>query len=158
MYCDENQMHYYKEHKVYKKGTMDTRQQRHHRRKATTKKGKQPSTPPLALKHKDYLTLLSTSGKNKSRRQHLLDAATSSEIHSVTECIKNLVQGNVPLGKKELQHLQRYKGVLRTLAQKCVATKEKRAILKQKGGFLAFLLPLAIKAVTGLFSSMLQAK
>ena len=157
MYCDENQMHYYKHHKVFK-DTMDTRQQRYHRRKTTTKKDKQPSTPPLALKHKDYLTLLSTSGKNKSRRQHLLDAATSSEIRSVTECIKNLVQGNVPLGKKELQHLQRYKGVLRTLAQKCVATKKKRAILKQKGGFLAFLLPLAIKAVTGLFASMMQQK
>ena len=109
--------------------------------------------PALALKHKDYLTLLSTS-KNKTRRHHLLDAASSSEIRSVTECIKNLVEGNIPLGKKELQHLQRYKRVLRTLAQKCVATKEKRTILKQKGGFLSLLLPLAIKAVAGLFQMM----
>ena len=140
--------------------TMDTRRHRHRQ-----PKGKQPTTrtrrappkevpvPALALKHKDYLTLLSTS-KNKSRRQHLLDAASSSEIRSVTECIQNLVEGNIPLGKKDLQHLQRYKRVLRTLAQKCVGTKEKRTILKQKGGFLSLLLPLAIKAVAGLFQMM----
>ena len=140
---------------------MDT--SRHHRQPkrkqfittTTTRRLNTPKVPvpALALKHKDYLTLLSTS-KNKCRRQHLLHAASSSEIRSVTECIQNLVEGNIPLGKKELQHLQQYKRVLRTLAQKCVATKEKRAILKQKGGFLSFLLPLAIKAVAGLFQMM----
>jgi len=135
---------------------MDTRQQQRLRNNTKTKKQKPPApASALALKHKDYLTLLSTS-KNKSRREHLLDAATSSEIRSVTECIQNLVEGNIPLGKKELQHLRRYKKVLRTLARKCVATKEKRVILKQKGGFLSLLLPLAIKAISGLFNMMQQ--
>ena len=57
---------------------------------------------PLAFKHKDYLTLFSTT-KNRARLDKLVDLAHSAEIRAISECIQNILQGNVPLEKTSPQ-------------------------------------------------------
>lgn len=116
-------------------------------------KKKRKAKLPLAIKHKEYLTLLSKS-KNVSRRQKLVDAANNSEINAVIECIKNLLNGNVPLQKSQLNQLRKYKSTLRSLAYKCRAVKDRRRVLRQKGGFLAGILPIALSALGSLFSGL----
>jgi hypothetical protein len=108
-----------------------------------------------ALKHKDYLTLLSKS-KKEQRRNQLLDAATGSEINAVSECVMNILNGNVPLNKTQLKQLRRHRNILRSLVMKKLPTRIKRDALKQKGGFLTTLLPLALSALTGLLPALLK--
>lgn len=128
---------------------METRQARKKQRSAKKQK------EPLAIKHKEYLTLLSKT-KNNSRRQKLIEAADSGEISAVSECIRNLVEGNVPLNKSQLRSLRRYKRTLRTLAKKCGGVKKKRKLLRQKGGFLSTLIPIALSAVTSLLGGLVK--
>lgn len=119
------------------------------------RKGGKKKKEPLAIKHKDYLTLLSKT-KTSVRRQKLIDAGNNGEINAVSECIRNLIDGNVPLNKAQLKTLRRYKTILRTLAKKCGGVKDRRAILRQKGGFLATLLPIALSAVSSLIGGLFK--
>ena len=112
---------------------------------------------PYAVTHQDYLTLLSKS-KNKDRRNKLIDVASSGELSAVMECITNIINGNVPLSQEKLKQLRRHKNILRSLAKKCYPNKQKKSVLKQKGGFLPALLPLALKAVTSFVLPMLTGK
>lgn len=128
---------------------METRSKRYKKEK------NRPASLPLAIKHKDYLTLLSKT-KQANRRHKLVDAANKSEINAVTECIKNILNGNVPLGKSQLKQLRKYKTTLRSLANKCLATKEKKRVLKQRGGFIATLLPIALSALGSLFGGIFR--
>lgn len=112
---------------------------------------KKPCENSFAAQNKHYLTLLSTS-KQKNRRNKLLDAATTNEIKAISECVKNIIEGNVPITESDLKVLKRHKQVLRSIAQRCYSVKRKRALLKQKGGFLFSLLPLAITAVSRLLN------
>ena len=131
------------------KPNVETRLQRRQRKKNL------PTKLPLAIKHKDYLTLLSKS-KTSGRRHELVDAANNGEINAVIECIKNILNGNVPLDKTHLLRLRKYKSTLRSLASRCIGSKEKKKVLKQKGGFITTLLPIALSALGSLFGGIFQ--
>jgi uncharacterized protein YlxP (DUF503 family) len=103
------------------------------------------------------LTLLSKT-KEKKRRNKLIDVASNNEIRAISECIMNIIQGNVPISKTQLQHLKQHKNVLRSISSKCHSMKRKRTILKQKGGFLPAIIPVALKALSSLFLPMLFNK
>jgi len=106
------------------------------------------------VKHRDYLTLLSKS-KNAIRRKKLLDAGDNGEICAVSECVKNILNGNVPLTPTQFKKLKKHRTTLRKLMHNIRgSTKEKRTLLKQKGGFLPMLLPIALNALSGLFGSL----
>ena len=123
------------------------------KRRVTRPKKKEP----LAIKHKEYLSLFSKAAKKPSRRNKLVDVADSGEIRAVSECIQNILEGNVPVDHKVLQQMKKYKSLLRSLAQKCYPIKQKKRILKQKGGFIGALVPLAISAATSLLPSLINA-
>lgn len=107
---------------------------------------------PLALQHRDYLTLLSKS-KNVNRRKKLIDAGENSEIKAVAECVKNIVNGNVPLTKSQLTKLKKHRTVLRDLTKNVRTPTKSKKLLKQHGGFLNLLLPIALNALSGLFGA-----
>ena len=92
-----------------------------------------------------FLALLSTS--NKKRRQALLETASKKELQKLTEIVYNLLQDNIPLTKAEKKKLSRYKETLREVAHKRCKLQKRREIFTQKGGFLRFLLPLALQAI-----------
>jgi hypothetical protein len=103
----------------------------------------------------DYLTLLSKS-KHAGRRAKLIDAGDKHQIRAVAECVNNIVKGNVPLNKTQFTKLKKHRIALREVVTSC--SNKQRSLLKQKGGFLPMLLPIAINALSGLFSGLISQK
>lgn len=68
-------------------------------------------------------------------------------LQCLCECVKNVLNGNVPLTRAHKTRLQRYKTGLRTLVKKSVPLHKKGRIV-QRGGFLgALLAPLAASVI-----------
>ena len=126
------------------------------RKKRSTNTSKK-AAEPLAIRHREYLSLLSKAAKKPVRRNKMVDMADSTEIRAVSECIQNLLEGNVPLDAKVLRQMKKHKTLLRSLAKKCYPVKKKKRILKQKGGFIGTLIPLAISAATSLLPSLISS-
>lgn len=106
-----------------------------------------------ALKHKDYLSLLS-GNKNKKQRNNLINLGTKDQINAVTECVTNILNGNIAVSNSQLKQLRQHKNAMRKLTLKSISATSKKKILKtQSGGFLlASILPAAIAAISSLFT------
>ena len=75
----------------------------------------------------------------------IIGAADHELMSCLCECAQNILNGNVPLTKSHLKHLQWYHSDVRTLAKKRAPKHKKKKIL-QKGGFLSALLaPIAVE-------------
>ena len=61
-------------------------------------------------------------------------------IDCFSECAKNIINGRISLSRRQFTRLQRQKKHLRKLANTRTTLKERRAILRQKGGFITSLL------------------
>lgn len=111
-----------------------------------------------AVKHKDFLSLLSKS-RNKKRRNQLLSIATPSELLAISEICHNLLKGNLPLKNLQQKKLEKYKKVLRKLSQrKTNKDTKKRMLQRQQGGFFSALLPVAISALSSIIPSLLTRR
>jgi hypothetical protein len=111
----------------------------------------------FALKHQDFLSLLSKT-KQRKRRNGLIDYGDKSQIHAVSECISNILSGTIPVTKFQLKKLKKHKNQLRQLAMGRYPMKKKKIYLKsQQGGFLlASILPLALNALSGIFGGLFK--
>ena len=69
-------------------------------------------------------------------------------ITCLSECAKNILNGNVPLTGTQKTKLRSYKTGLRTLVKKSVPSRRKRIVL-QRGGFLGALLAPIAASVLG---------
>lgn len=106
---------------------------------------------PKAMQYRDYLSLLSKKS-NKKRRNLLIDYAEKGEIIALQEIVQNLLSGNIPLNNKQKGNLKKHKSLLRKIVKKC-SLRKKKSLLKQQGGFLTSLLPIALNLIGGLFGS-----
>ena len=78
----------------------------------------------------------------------IIGAADCELMTCLCECAQNILNGNVPLTKRHLKHLQRYRSDVHTLVKKRAPKHKKKKIL-QKGGFLSALLaPIAVEVLT----------
>jgi mannitol/fructose-specific phosphotransferase system IIA component (Ntr-type) len=112
-----------------------------------------------AVKHKDFLSLLSKSKNNKKRRNQLLSIASPSELLAIAEICHNLLKGNLALKKPQQKKLEKYKKVLRKLSQKSIGKdSRKRLLQRQQGGFFGALLPVAISALSSIIPSLLTRR
>ena len=107
----------------------------------------------LALKRKDFLTLLA-SAKTKKRRNALIDYADKDDILAICECITNALRGNIKLTPAKIKRLKRHKECLRVLSKTGVSLKKRKAALKQNGGFLPLLIPAAVSAISSLLGGI----
>jgi hypothetical protein len=107
------------------------------------------------MKKKDYLNLLAKS-KGKSRRDKLIDIGDKSEMDAVSECVMNALAGNLQLKDCQFKKLQKHAKALRWVAKKSLPLRKKKALLKQSGGILPILLPLALSAVGSLAKGLFQ--
>lgn len=107
------------------------------------------------LKQKHYLNLLAKS-KNKSRRNALIDLATKSEINSVCECLLNALENNFEIPAFIKKGLKRKKRNVHATLIKSSSIKRKKHNLKQIGGFLTSLIPLAIQVASALLPKLLS--
>jgi len=67
------------------------------------------------------------------------------------ECIRNLLNGNVPLNKSQKKKLAAKKNILRQLAVKKTSLQKKKKLI-QSGGFLGALLGPIVSAIGSLFN------
>ena len=106
-----------------------------------------------AYKHRDYLSLL---GKKQSarRRNLLIDYANAGEVKAICECVRNVLNGNVQLTKRDYLKMKRYKKTMRDLNNKRLASARKKRILHQKGGILPLLLSPALDLLGGLIKKV----
>src|SRR5277367_157778 len=91
-----------------------------------------------------YLQLLALKKLNPKIKKILI--SQPAILAAVSECIFNVLRGNVKLSDKQKSKLDKHKKVLRILATKSVSKLKKRKILQQNGGgaFLPFLIPAAL--------------
>ena len=116
---------------------------------AMKSKEKKKRRKPWAYLHADYLSLLGKT-KNKRKRIQLLDLANSEQIKAIQECAQNVLEGYIPLRKKDIQCLSKHKTILRRFREMKLSPDQRKELLKQNGGFLNILLPIA----TGVLSAL----
>src|SRR4051812_27341009 len=85
-------------------------------------------------------------------RRRLLESNCDGDfVCCITECVKNLLQGAVPLNSTQRKKLSAKKSVLRQLAQKKTSLRKKQKLI-QSGGFLGALLGPLVSILGGLFN------
>ncbi len=99
----------------------------------------------------DFISLLHKTRTAKKRRD-LLKIATPEQILTVCECIKNVVNKNVPgITEKDKKCFKKHKGTILALVKNRVPTETRQKIIAQKGGFL----PALLAPVLGIAGSLL---
>ena len=87
----------------------------------------------------------------ENERQAYLNDCDERIIECFSECAGNILKNNVPLKPKQFDCLKRQKKNVRALAKKNTSLKEKRCIVRQRGGFLSTLI---LPVITALGSIM----
>jgi hypothetical protein len=93
---------------------------------------------------------LSSNDKKK-----FLKSCNKDFIHGLCECIRNMINGRVPLKPCQLKCLSRHKQTLRKLALKKTSIIQRKKLL-QKGGFLQYLLDPLISGLGSLLANVLK--
>lgn len=92
----------------------------------------------------EHIHLLNALARAKPAvRKEMLKQSGFGVIKSITECIENVLRGNVKLGKKHLKNLKKHKKQLeRVYKSGRKWSSKKKVIIQSGGGFLpALLLP-----------------
>ena len=84
----------------------------------------------------------------KAKRDYV-EKCDRQVIDCVSECAKNVLNGNVPLTNAQMSKLRPRREDLRALSVKKTSLAKKRNII-QKGGFLSALLAPALSVLAGL--------
>ena len=116
-------------------------------------KRKSKQRQPKAFLHSDYLSLISKT-KNRGKRSSLIDFANKQQLEAIAECIENVLRGNVPLTNTQSKRLAKHKKSMRIISDRKASLPKKKRVLKQEGGFLGTLIPLAISALGSLIGGL----
>lgn len=108
-----------------------------------------------ALARKDFLQLLARS-RTAKKRKLLAEWADKSDLDAVSECMANVLKGNVHLKPRDVSKLRCNRNALRSLARKKTSSREKRKTIHMRGGFLGTVLPLAISALTSIIPRLIK--
>ena len=101
-------------------------------------------------KHVNLLKVLHKAAP-ATRRKLLKKHCNSDFVCCITECVKNLLKGNVPLNPAQKKRLASKKKSLREIALKKTSLRKKQKLI-QSGGFLGALLGPIISVLGGLFN------
>ena len=88
-------------------------------------------------------------------KKKFLKTCNKDFIHGICECIKNVINGRVPLKSGQLKCLRRHKQTLRKLALKKTSLLHRKKLL-QKGGFFQVLLGPLISGLGSLLANVLK--
>jgi hypothetical protein len=104
---------------------------------------------------RNFHVLKALYNSKPSRRKQLLASADRDLVHSLCDCSKNVLNGNVPLSSGRKKQLKRHRKLLRTLASSATPFGTRsRIIKKQKGGFLP-LLPALLAPILGIVGNLI---
>ena len=88
-------------------------------------------------------------------RKYILENSDKKLIYAIQECILNFLKGNYKLEPRQFNKLKKYKASIRLLVDNNNCFKKNKKILVQKGGFLQFLLPVAVDLIGNIVSNTL---
>ena len=111
-------------------------------------------TKCLALKHIDFIKLL-TSYREKSKQfKSLIKCASTEELNAISEVVLNILRGVLPFETSKKQKFAKHAKYLRFIGnpQKNSPTKRKRALISKGRGIVAPLLSVAIPLLMDIFS------
>lgn len=114
--------------------------------------GERVGAPKLLIKNRRFLykllkTALSDQGARPREIENVLNKSTCCEMKCLSEIIRNLLLGNIPVGGKKLEKLKKYGKILDLFAcRPYVAVKKRKEILSAKGAGAVFL-PLLFSTV-----------
>lgn len=89
---------------------------------------------------------------NDKDRKQLIKCCDGEIVHCISECVRNLLKGNIPIKPSHLRHLSRRKQTLRKLALKKTSLVKRKQIL-QRGGLLGVLIQPLISGLIQLVTS-----
>ena len=92
--------------------------------------------------HRELVKLKRLSPKE---RKQFFKTCSRDSVTRVCECIKNVLNANLPIKPSHLKKLGRHKQTLRTLVAKRTSLAKRKRIL-QKGGFIGTLLSALVPA------------
>jgi hypothetical protein len=107
----------------------------------------------------DFLKMLSKI-KSVNKRNAILKEISGDKVlfDSLSELAHNLLKGNIPLKKGQLQKLKRHNKLLKALdcpkTRKCLSKRKK--VIEQSGGFLPILIPAAAAALGHLSGAIIK--
>lgn len=105
--------------------------------------------------HKHILHVLGTA--RPKMRKAILNHADRSLVQTLTECVYNVLNGNIPLSACAVKKLSRFRSKLRSaVSPKHKKWQGRKNYFVQHGGFLSVLLPLIGSAISGLVSSLMS--
>ena len=98
------------------------------------------------LKNKMFLEMLAKS--DKTRRNKIIEMMNAKELRAINEIFKNLLIGHIPVNNAFLKKIKSKKNIMRKFVYNSPSDKKKKTLLRQSGGILPLILPLAIKLLT----------
>ena len=92
---------------------------------------------------------------NKKYRKPIIAHADKKLVKAICEIIYNVLKNNINLSPTYKSKLQKYKKALRCMCEKS-SLKNKKTILKQRGGFLQFLIPAVVGGLSEIISAAIS--
>lgn len=71
---------------------------------------------------------------SKSEKTHLIKAARPEAVNALCDCIKNILNGTVPIDGGNKNKLKKKKALLRKLSDRKTKSSDRKKILVQQGG------------------------
>jgi hypothetical protein len=93
--------------------------------------------------------------ENPKLRNQILKNADVGLLTAICDIVFNVLNGRINISEQDKKKLQRYKQTLRTVCKKC-SLESKRKYLKQKGGFLQYLIPAVVTGLSSIISSYIS--
>ena len=88
-------------------------------------------------------------------RKYIIENGDKKLIQAIQECLYNFLKGNLKIEHENFDKLKKFKKTIRILVGTNCLKKNKR-ILVQKGGFIQYLLPIAVDLISNLIANTLS--
>jgi hypothetical protein len=92
---------------------------------------------------------------HKKTRAKTIALMDHNAMTAVCDLVYNVLNGNINISVKDKKKLVKYKKSLRFIC-KHSSLEHKKKYLKQKGGFLQYLIPAAITGISSIISSLIN--
>ena len=104
--------------------------------------------------------LISRDNRNAIQRQALIDTMNMQQMRRIGRVVRGFLNSRYKMSNKQLKALAKNRDFVMALVNRNVPLTTKKQVLKQKGGFLGALLPLATsvlaKPLTSLIGKILK--
>jgi len=98
----------------------------------------------------NYHTLQVLKTAQPKLRKAIISNSNRELVHCISECILNILNGNLKLTDCSKRKLRKHKTVLRKVADKKVSASVKKRLINQRGGFLLPLLSAVLPTLANL--------